>query len=224
MALIDVNGKKFKNFMAKLYGWGAAVVIMGALFKILHMPGADWMLIIGLTTEAVIFFISAFEKPASDYEWSRVYPELAESDDIPAAGSKKSRTASNLSPTQELDKMLEEAKIGPDLLQSLGDGMRRLSETAGSLNTAVDAAGATAAYSNQLNAAAKNMEALNALYAVQLENTTNQVEVQNSLMEKLGASISDSDKLGGEVSKMVHNVSALNNVYGNMLAAMGAKN
>ena len=90
MALIDVNGKKFKNFMAKLYGWGAAVVIMGALFKILHMPGADWMLIIGLTTEAVIFFISAFEKPASDYEWSRVYPELAESDDIPAAGSKKS--------------------------------------------------------------------------------------------------------------------------------------
>jgi gliding motility-associated protein GldL len=120
--------------------------------------------------------------------------------------------------------MLEEAKIGPDLLQSLGDGMRRLSETAGSLNTAVDAAGATAAYSNQLNAAAKNMEALNALYAVQLENTTNQVEVQNSLMEKLGASISDSDKLGGEVSKMVQNVSALNNVYGNMLAAMGAKN
>jgi len=181
-------------------------------------------LIIGLTTEAVIFFISAFEKPASDYEWSRVYPELAESEDIEYAGSKKSRTASNLSPTQELDKMLEEAKIGPDLLQSLGDGMRRLSETAGSLNTAVDAAGATAAYSSQLNAAAKNMEALNALYAVQLENTTNQVEVQNSLMEKLGASISDSDKLGGEVSKMVQNVSALNNVYGNMLAAMGAKN
>jgi gliding motility-associated protein GldL len=102
--------------------------------------------------------------------------------------------------------------------------MRRLSETASSLNTAVDAAGATAAYSNQLTAAAKNMEALNALYAVQLENTTNQVEVQNSLMEKLGSSINDSEKLNGEVSKMVTNVSALNNVYGNMLAAMGAKN
>lgn len=224
MALIDVNGKKFKNFMAKLYGWGAAVVIMGALFKILHMPGADWMLIIGLTTEAVIFFISAFEKPAHEYEWSRVYPELAESDEELAPVSKKARAASNLSPTQELDKMLEEAKIGPDLIQSLGDGMRRLSETASSLNTAVDAAGATAAYSNQLSTAAKNMEALNALYAVQLENTTNQVEVQNSLMEKLGASMNDSDKLSGEVSKMVQNVSALNNVYGNMLTAMGAKN
>ena len=210
--------------MAKLYGWGAAVVIMGALFKILHMPGADWMLIIGLTTEAVIFFISAFEKPAADYEWSRVYPELADAEEEYAPAAKKSRTISNLSPTQELDKMLDEAKIGPELIQSLGDGMRRLSETAGSLNTAVDAAGATAAYSNQLSTAAKNMEALNALYAVQLENTTNQVEVQNALMEKLGTSIQDSEKLTGEVSKMVNNVSALNNVYGNMLAAMGAKN
>jgi hypothetical protein len=177
-----------------------------------------------LTTEAVIFFISAFEKPGTDYEWSRVYPELAEADEEYAPSSKKGRGNSNLSPTQELDNMLDQAKIGPDLIQSLGDGMRRLSETASSLNTAVDAAGATAAYSNQLTAAAKNMEALNALYAVQLENTTNQVEVQNSLMEKLGSSVNDSEKLNGEVSKMVTNVSALNNVYGNMLAAMGAKN
>ena len=70
MALIDVDGKRFKNFMSKLYGWGAAVVIMGALFKIIHLPGADLMLIIGLTTEAVILFIAAFESPSKDYEWS----------------------------------------------------------------------------------------------------------------------------------------------------------
>ncbi len=63
MALIDVNGKRFKNFMSKLYGWGASIVILGAMFKILHYPGADIMLVIGLTTEAVIFFFSAFEKP-----------------------------------------------------------------------------------------------------------------------------------------------------------------
>jgi len=55
MAFIDVNGKRFKNFMAKLYGWGASVVILGAMFKILHLPGADFMLVVGLTTEAVIF-------------------------------------------------------------------------------------------------------------------------------------------------------------------------
>ena len=77
MALIDVNGKRFKNFMAKLYGFGASIVILGAMFKIMHWEGANYMLVIGLTTEAVIFFFSAFEKPATEYDWSLVYPELA---------------------------------------------------------------------------------------------------------------------------------------------------
>jgi len=217
MALIDVNGKRFKNFMSKLYGWGAAVVIMGALFKILHLPFADLMLIVGLTTEAVIFFISAFEAPAKDYDWSLVYPEF-EGGESNSKGKRRGGTV-----TQELDKMMEEAKIGPELLTSLGDGMRRLSDTAASLNTAVDAAGATAAYSDQLNSAAKNMEALNALYAVQLQNTTSQVEVQNNLMEKLGASMANSENLSDEVSKLSNNLGQLNAVYGNMLAAMGGQ-
>ena len=213
MVLIDVNGKRFKNFMTKLYGLGAAVVIMGALFKILHLPFADFMLIIGLTTEAVIFAISAFEAPIKDYDWSLVYPEFD------ANESGKSGRKGTL--TQEMDRMMEEAKIGPELLSSLGDGMRRLSDTAASLNSTVDAAGATAAYSDQLNSAAKNMEALNALYAVQLENTTNQVEVQNSLMEKLGSSMASSENLSDEVTKLANNLGQLNGVYGNMLAAMG---
>ena len=215
MALIDVNGKRFKNFMTKLYGWGAAVVIMGALFKILHLQFADEMLIVGLTTEAVIFFISAFEAPAKDYDWSLVYPEFAGGESTPK------RTAQGSSLTQEFDKMLEDAKIGPELLTSLGDGMRKLSDTAASLNSTVDAAGATAAYSEQLISAAKNMEALNALYAVQLQNTTSQVEVQNSVMEKLGASMASSENLSDEVTKLANNLGQLNGVYGNMLAAMG---
>jgi gliding motility-associated protein GldL len=147
MALIDVDGKRFKNFMSKLYGWGAAVVIMGALFKIIHLPGADSMLIIGLTTEAVIFAISAFESPVKDFDWSIVYPDLALDSN---EGKGRRGTV-----TQELDKMMEEAKIGPELLTSLGDGMRQLSDTASSLNSATDAAGATSAYSDQLNSAAK---------------------------------------------------------------------
>lgn len=215
MALIDVDGKRFKNFMSKLYGWGAAVVIMGALFKIIHLPGADSMLIIGLTTEAVIFAISAFESPAKDFDWSIVYPDLAL--DLNEGKGRRGTV------TQELDKMMEEAKIGPELLTSLGDGMRQLSDTASSLNSATDAAGATSAYSDQLNSAAKNMEALNALYAVQLENTTSQVEIQNSLMEKLGSSMNESEALAQEVGKLSGNLSQLNNVYGNMLSAMSGK-
>lgn len=221
MALIDVNGKRFKNFMAKLYGIGAAVVILGALFKILHLEGADFMLIIGLTTESVIFFFSAFEKPHEEVDWSLVYPELAGMDDPDAEDRRAGGAGYALSPSQELDRMLEEAKIGPELIQSLGDGMRRLGDTAASLNTAVDAAGATQAYSEQLQTASKNMESLNALYAVQLENTSSQVEMQNSLMEKLSTSANDSEKLAGEVSSLVQNISNLNNVYGNMLSAMG---
>jgi len=219
MALIDVNGKRFKNFMTKLYGWGAAVVIMGALFKILHLKGADLMLIIGLTTEAVIFAISAFEAQPKDYDWSLVYPEL---ENEPISDKKSVRKGSG-TVTQELDRMLEEAKIGPELLESLSAGMRKLSETAASLNTATDAAGATAAYSQQLGAAAKNMEALNALYAVQLENTTSQVDLQNTVMEKLSASAQNTEALAGEVSKLSQNLSQLNSVYGNMLAAMNVR-
>jgi gliding motility-associated protein GldL len=219
MALIDVNGKRFKNFMTKLYGLGAAVVIMGALFKILHLKGADLMLIIGLTTEAVIFAISAFEAQPKDYDWALVYPEL---ENEPAT-EKKARKGSSGTVTQELDRMLEEAKIGPELLESLSAGMRKLSETAASLNTATDAAGATAAYSQQLGAAAKNMEALNALYAVQLENTTSQVDIQNTVMEKLSASAQNTESLASEVTKLSQNLSQLNSVYGNMLAAMNVR-
>ncbi|MDX5325561.1 MAG: gliding motility protein GldL [Bacteroidota bacterium] len=205
--------------MAKLYGWGASVVILGAMFKILHYPGADIMLVVGLTTEAVIFFFSAFEKPHEEYDWTLVYPELAGMED-PDMDRDGRGVANQLSPTQELDRMLEEAKIGPELIESLGDGMRRLGDAAGKLSTTVDAAAATNEYSTQLTQAAKNMESLNALYAVQLENTTSQVEAQNSLMEKLSTSLNDSERLTEEVSKLTSNISNLNQVYGNMLSAM----
>jgi gliding motility-associated protein GldL len=219
MALIDVNGKRFKNFMTKLYGLGAAVVIMGALFKILHLKGADLMLIVGLTTEAVIFAISAFEAQPKEYDWTLAYPELENE----PAKEKKVRRSGGGTVTQELDRMLEEAKIGPELLDSLSNGMRKLSETAASLNTATDAAGATAAYSEQLGAAAKNMEALNALYAVQLESSASQMEVQSAVLEKLGASAQSAESLSAEVTKLSQNLAQLNSVYGNMLTAMSVR-
>ena len=210
MALIDVNGKRFKNFMAKLYGFGAAIVILGAMFKIMHWEGANYMLVIGLTTEAVIFFFSAFEKAATEYDWSLVYPELATGD-----GER------SLSVTEQLDNALENGGIDSELIARLGEGMRSLSETAGSLSGAVDAAGATAKYSEQLNSAAANMESLNALYAVQLENTTAQVERQNDVMEKLATASNDASDLAGQISTLKGNLETLNSVYGGMLTAMG---
>ena len=84
----------------------------------------------------------------------------------------------------------------------------------------VDAASATSEYSTQLNNAAKNMESLNALYAVQLENTNAQVNLQNNIMEQLGATAEDSEKLASEISRLSQNLGNLNTVYGNMLSAM----
>ena len=210
MALIDVNGKRFKNFMAKLYGIGAAVVITGAMFKIMHWEGANIMLVLGLSTEAVIFMFSAFEKPAADYDWTLVYPELASADGDRA-----------LSVTEQLDNALEQGGVDAALIERLGEGMRSLSDTAGSLNGAVDAAGATAAYSEQLSTAATHMESLNALYSVQLENTTAQVERQNDVMEKLSEASGNANDLAAEIASLKGNLESLNNVYGGMLTAMG---
>lgn len=210
MALIDVNGKRFKNFMAKLYGIGAAVVITGAMFKIMHWEGANIMLVLGLSTEAVIFMFSAFEKPAAEYDWTLVYPELASADGDRA-----------LSVTEQLDNALEQGGVDAALIERLGEGMRSLSETAGSLNGAVDAAGATAAYSEQLSTAATHMESLNALYSVQLENTTAQVERQNDVMEKLSEASGNANDLAAEIASLKGNLESLNNVYGGMLTAMG---
>ena len=72
-----VQGSKYKNLMKYVYGWGASIVLLGALFKLQHYPGAGIMLLVGMITEAIIFFLSAFEPIVEEVDWSIVYPELA---------------------------------------------------------------------------------------------------------------------------------------------------
>lgn len=76
-----VQTEGWKSFMAKLYGWGASMVIIGALFKLQHWPGAGAMLVLGMGIEAVIFFFSAFEPVHEEYDWKLVFPELAIKDE-----------------------------------------------------------------------------------------------------------------------------------------------
>lgn len=145
--------KKFKNIMAKLYGIGAAIVILGALFKIMHWPGANFMLIVGMGTEVLIFMVSAFEPIHMDLDWTLVYPELAGMHDEDGHGKKKEDKKSI---TEQLDNMLEEAKIGPELIESLGSGLKNLSEQTGKMNTLADATVATNEFtSNVKNASQK---------------------------------------------------------------------
>ncbi|MFA8451564.1 MAG: gliding motility protein GldL [Bacteroidales bacterium] len=143
--------------MAKLYGLGAAVVIVGALFKIIHLPGANEMLFVGLGTEALIFFFSAFEPPHVEPDWSLVYPQLSG-----LYGGKQIKTAK--STTQELDKMLSDAKVGPELIQSLGKGLNKLSENASQLGDLSNAAVATDQYTSNVSKAASSVGELSKHY------------------------------------------------------------
>src|SRR3954469_1436679 len=133
MGITEITqGKNFKKFMARLYGWGAAIVIVGALFKIQHWPLSGFFLVLGLGTEAVIFFFSAFEPPHEDVDWSLVYPELAGMEDEDSH-SRKDRKSKKDPVAQQLDRLMAEAKIGPELIESLGTGLRSISDSTSKL-------------------------------------------------------------------------------------------
>jgi len=204
------NNPKFKLFMARLYGWGASLVILGALFKIQHWTGAGLFLTIGLVTEAIIFFFSAFESPKEEVDWSLVYPQLAYMKDPDKKGT----------PTQELDKALQRAEIEDELIQSLGDGLRKFGETAAKLNETVEAASAISEYNEQISEGVKNMNALNSLYELQLQTSSQQMEASTQFLQNLSTSIEDSKRFQQEVGKLAENLSSLNEVYANMLNAM----
>lgn len=193
------GSKKWKNFMAKLYGWGAALVIVGALFKIEHWPFASAFLVIGLSTEAIIFFFSAFEPPHEDPDWSLVYPELATGDHAEGDDFKKE---DNRSVTEQLDDMLESAKIEPELIASLGDGMRSLSEQAKQMGQITGAASATNEYATSLKDASAKVSSLSDSYAKASESLVG-----------LTANVDAGRNAGESLQKMSQNLSALNEMY-----------
>ena len=244
------GSKQWKNFMAKLYGWGAAIVIIGALFKIQHWEGASLMLILGLGTEAFIFFMSAFEKPHEEPDWSLVYPQLATGE-----GAEKT-------PTQQLDNMLADANIDAAIIEKLGDGMRHLGEQATKMGEVADASVATKDYSDALVKASnrvdalsntyeevsqgltelvtassegasagdglakmnENLNSLNSMYEgqlAQLEKNKELFEGMGDLVQNLNDSIEDTKVYKENISELAKNLASLNTVYGNMLNAMG---
>ena len=172
-----VKSRGFKNFMAKLYGIGASVVILGALFKINHYNGADYMLIAGLSTEAIIFFFSAFEAPHVDPDWSLVYPELAGMyhDEGLRLGKEGEIQKDGL--TGELDTMLAEAKIGPELIDSLGQGLRSLSDNTAKLSDVTDVSVATNEFTEKVKSAAGSVGNLKETFEKQNEVITEDIKV-----------------------------------------------
>ena len=195
MGLSEITqGKKFKHFMVKLYGWGAAIVILGALFKIQHYPGAGLMLVIGLSVEAMIFFFSAFEPPHEDVDWSLVYPELAGMHDEDMMDKRKSKAAKDPL-AQYMDKLLADANIGTYMIQSLGTGLKSLSENAGKLSDLSSASVATDDYVKNVSKASQSVSEMSNSYTKaakaveQLANSSDDVKVYQDQVVSAGKNL-----------------------------------
>ena len=189
------HSRGFKVVMSRIYGLGAAVVIVGALFKILHWKGADAMLMVGLLTEAGIFAISAFEPVKEEVDWTLVYPELAGMDPKEKKNEKKSLTA-------ELDKMLEEARIEQNMVNRLGDGLRSLTENVNSMTAMSDAAVATNEYAERVKQASGSVDQLNKAYTSAI-----------AAIETMGKSSDVSTEYYEQVSSVTQKLASLNSVY-----------
>jgi len=209
--------RTYKKTMNFVYGMGAAVVIIGALFKIQHFNlnvfglfeiTGGLMLTIGLIVEAIVFAISAFDTPEDDLDWSKVYPELG---DASLTSEKEEDTQGLLA--QKLDSLLQEAKIDVSLMESLGTSMKNFQGAAEGLSAASESISSTNSYNEQMSLAATQMETLNNLYKVQVENANNQFVLNESVAE-------NTEKLKEQMESLAQNLSSLNEVYGGMLSAM----
>lgn len=198
-----VQSKVYKGFMAKLYGWGASVVLLGAMFKINHYPGASYMLLVGLATEAAIFFFSAFEPLHEQYDWSLVYPELAGMDigDDLMRESEKGLGSGSIA-----DMILEKADISKETLEKLGTGITNLSNTTAALSDVADASVATREYVTSAQKASETMMGIS-------QSSETYQELAASLSANLNNVSVGSSSYASQLESMNKNLSALNAVY-----------
>ena len=235
-----VRSRLFKNIMAKLYGIGAAIVLLGALFKINHYPGANIMLIVGLGTEALIFFASAFEPLPEEVDWTLVYPELAgmgQSSER-AAGAVASRSVGTISQhivrnpeenlllSEKLDALLKSANIDANLMSSLSAGLTKLNDTAQNLNASTDILNVNANYADELSKLTESLGRLNALYTRQFETSSHQMEAtakaqenMTRIAENLAGTLESSARYKDQIADLSEKVDSLNKIYGGMLSA-----
>jgi gliding motility-associated protein GldL len=201
------QSKAYKKGMNFVYGMGAAIVIIGALFKIQHIQfgilTGGVMLTIGLVVEAIVFAISAFDTPEEDFDWSLLLPNP---DDVTPDGLL----------SQKLDTLLAEANIDSNLMESLGTSMKNFQGAAEGLSAASESISATNKYNEQMSMAAIQMESLNGLYKVQMESAGKQTALNEAVVE-------NTEKLKEQMDSLAKNLSSLNGVYGGMLSAMSNK-
>ena len=156
--------KRWKTFMGYVYGWGAAVVMVGALFKLEHWEYSSELLTVGLLTEAFIFFLSAFEPPINIPEWDKVYPELNEDYELEEVKELRTNNKSN-----GLETLFGSSELTPELMDRVGKGLAELSNTAKGISDISSATLATDMYVKNLGSASESMSSF-----AQINNKANE--------------------------------------------------
>ena len=206
--------------MAYLYGWGASVVIVGALFKIMHWPFANEMLIAGMSVEGIIFFLSAFEPPHKEWDWSLVYPELAGMVDEAALDQGEVEYDENGNPiekapvsddplTAKLDKMLEDAHISSELIDRLGQGMQNLADSANSMNNMANVTAATDKFVSNMDGVANQAGRL----LESMQGAPEAVSTLSAIYQETAQSLSGEVSYAEEMKKMSASLSSINAMY-----------
>ncbi len=194
-----VQSSGWKNFMAKLYGLGASVVIIGAMFKLMHWPFASVMIVGGLTTEAIIFFFSAFEPLHEELDWTLVYPELAGMTDPDELEEIREDNIANRGVgLQKFDELFKDANIQPETVKSLSRGLISLNETTANLSDITAASLATKEYMNSMKSAAQAIQTVSSAYS---DNTGSLNESVNSLASSYKQTAEIVNKSGEEIAK-----------------------
>jgi gliding motility-associated protein GldL len=273
-----LSSPKGKKIVGYAYGFGAAIVIVGALFKILHLPGAAVVLTLGMGTEAILFALSAFEDPHKEYHWDLVFPQLEGGEGGPIMGG-AAPTPTGSKSGNSIDDIAQAGKLSESDVQKLNEGIRKLSETASQISDVTAAVAASSNYARNMNAASdaiasfaatqsslksssdslfasyktvaesmanvasdaegymkemqgitKNLSAINASYEMQVKSISAQaeiVETVNTNLNKIGSAMQaasvQTEQFKDQATKLTQQVSSLNNVYGNMLNAFGAR-
>lgn len=199
-------------FMKYLYGWGAAIVLIGALFKLTHWPGATAMLTIGLLVEAGIFIMSAFEPLHEELDWTLVYPELAglggviDTIDQPTGGD--NLPVKSTESLDKFNKMIEDAGDS-NLFQKFGDGIKNLNDKVSNMSDITDATLATNEYSDNMKTAASTVNSFNTQFQESSEGVTGAIGTLAESYSKSAETVSYSvDGLSDSFNQVSQKVTA----------------
>jgi len=228
MFLSSERGKRILNFC---YSWGASVVVLGALFKLLHLPFGNEMLFVGMMTEFCVFFISGFEHPGKDYNWEEVFPVLKSKNPMDRPEFSK-QTISGIMHSSENEEDDSNANmlinpiavkqaaglsgsldVSEEDTRNLSDSIKKLSSAAEQISKMAELTDATQKYLDQLSGMAVQMDRFKA-------TTNNLADVSATLLNSYKSITDNSDGISqhsrGYVSQMEalnRNISGLNTIY-----------